>query len=241
VAGAVAISMAGILIAYATSGRPDWAAALLRYYWFRLADVAVPVGVAIGVPLLVVRSKPSRPQWAKCATALMILVAAAHLGYYAIRRPFPDIPRAYGLNPSDFPRWRHACEWIAHSGEIPPGARFLTPRLCRTFKWYTGHSEVVTWKDIPQDAQSIVEWWQRLEEVYATGSFDPWEQWYPSLADEGVDRLRVLASQYEANYVLTAAEPRLDLPVLYENGSFVVYRVDGQGVEVGDWGLGVGD
>ena len=57
VAGAVRISVAGIVVAYATSGRPDWAASLLRYYWFRLADVAVPIGVAIGGPLLVVQAK----------------------------------------------------------------------------------------------------------------------------------------------------------------------------------------
>lgn len=241
VAGAVGISVAGIVVAYATSGRPDWAASLLRYYWFRLADVAVPIGVAIGGPLLVLQVKHARPALAKWATAAMILVAVGHLGYYAIRRPFPDVPRACGLDPSDFPRWRHACDWIANSGEIPPGGRFLTPRLCRTFKWYTGHSEVVTWKDIPQDAQSIVEWWQRLDEIYATGSFDPWEQWYPSLADEGVVRLREIASRYQADYVLTTAEPRLDLPVLYENGSFIVYRIGDRGPGDREQGLETGD
>ncbi len=57
-----------------------------------------------------------------------------------------------------------ACEWVVDSGKIPPGARFLTPRMAQTFKWYTGHSEVATWKDIPQDAQELVQWWARLQD-----------------------------------------------------------------------------
>ena len=28
--------------------------------------------------------------------------------------------------------------------------------MAQTFKWYTGHSEVATWKDIPQDAKELV-------------------------------------------------------------------------------------
>ena len=51
--------------------------------------------------------------------------------------------------------WRDACaEWIATHAQ--PGAKFLTPRTARTlFKWYAAHSEVATWKDLPQDALAL--------------------------------------------------------------------------------------
>ena len=102
-----------------------------------------------------------------CWLALAILVAAFHVGDRAIDRIAPRPPRSHRL--ADFEAWHAACEWVANSGKIPPGARFLVPRLAQTFKWYTGHSDVATWKDVPQDAKSIVQWWDRIQDIYATG------------------------------------------------------------------------
>jgi hypothetical protein len=128
---------------------------------------------------------------------------------------------------SHFDDWRDACRWIAASGRIPCDALFLTPRSCRTFKWYTGRAEVVNWKDVPQDPPSIVEWWRRLQNVHATGGNDSAYPWFSSLAEQGEDRLQALGRHYRADYVLTESQPRLDLPIEYENGSFVVYRLPG--------------
>lgn len=231
VAGTIVLAMLGMAIAQLKLVRPDWAAALLRFYWFRLADVMVPLGVALGGLALVDRARQARPAVARWVIAGAIVLGAWHLGGYAAMRPFPQTPRGSGIHPIYFPRWRLACQWIADPANIPPGKRFLTPRLSRTFKWYTGHSEVASWKDIPQDAQSIVEWWRRMNDIHAKPYACPWEPWHVSLADVGAPRLQQLAKRYQADYVLTMVKPRLDLPVVYENDSFIVYQLDAQDPE----------
>ncbi len=78
--------------------------------------------------------------------------------------------------------WIEACQWVANSDVIPKDARFFTRRTSSTFKWYAGRAEVVNWKEIPQDARSIVEWWDRLQTVYGTGIDLPDERWHFSMA-----------------------------------------------------------
>ena len=63
-----------------------------------------------------------------------------------------------------FEDWMAVCEWAALS--TPPDEVFLTPRHQQTFKWYSGRSEVVNWKDVPQDAASLIEWKKRFVEIY---------------------------------------------------------------------------
>jgi len=231
VAGAVAIGMTGVVVCYATAGRLDWAAALLRFYWFRLADVALPIGVALGVPVLIEQARITRPRVARSAAAGLILLAGWQVGSSLAEQALGrEIRSTHGPEAVRFEDWREACTWIATSGHILQEARFLTPWRCRTFKWYTGRAEVVNWKDIPQDPRSIVEWRRRREIVHGTGSEDPLRRWFDSLAAQGEDRLLELGRRYGANYVLTVSEPRLDLPVEYENDSFVVYRLSDEPV-----------
>ena len=156
----------------------------------------------------------ARRETRRCWLALAILVAAFHVGDRAIDRIAPPPPRSHRL--ADFEAWHAACEWVANSGKIPPGARFLAPRLAQTFKWYTGHSDVATWKDVPQDAKSIVQWWDRIQDIYATGQQPP----EPPLATTrwpsvGAKPLKQLGAKYEADYVITeVTDPMLDLPVV---------------------------
>jgi hypothetical protein len=124
--------------------------------------------------------------------------------------------------------WRDACRSVASSAKIPGDATFLTPWGCRTFKWYAGRAEVANWKDIPQDPASIVEWWKRRQIVDGTGSDDPNNQWFDSLAAEGETRLWELGRLYKATYVITVATPQLALPIEYKNKSFVIYRLPNQ-------------
>ncbi|MCL4195655.1 MAG: hypothetical protein KJZ87_28215, partial [Thermoguttaceae bacterium] len=85
---------------------------------------------------------------------------------------------------------------------------------------------VATWKDIPQDAESIVAWWDRLRDIYATGSKIPGQEWYASFGEMSEDRVRELARKYGAQYVLSYRRPReLKLDVVYRNRFYVVYQV----------------
>jgi len=227
VLGAILITLLGAAIGLATGGKPTLAAGLLRFYWFRLSDVAVPMGAALGGTALVVGTLQARPAVGKLWLAAVLLLAGLHVGGNTLRRVVPSVPPADRVRSQDYRYWRHVCRWIAWSGNTPPEARFLTPRMSRTFKWYAGRSEVVTWKDIPQDARSIVEWWDCMQEIHATGSDDPQHRWHNSLAELGAERLARLGAKYKAGYVLTVSRPRLELDVVYENRKYVVYRLDG--------------
>ena len=134
------------------------------------------------------------------------------------------VPRADGPGKVwDYHDWRAACHWIDE--HTPRDALFLTPRSSQTFKWYANRGEVVTWKDIPQNAGQLVEWWRRMAEVHGTGATPPDKPWYPSLAERGTEQVNQLAEKYQAAYVLTSAEPPLELERVYENRTYALYKV----------------
>jgi hypothetical protein len=231
------------------------AAGLLRFYWFRLADVAVPLGVALVGVRQVVATRLPASRCRRCCLAGLVLLAVFHEADCRVLRlfaappfderlpdpaawesafewaaghrelpSFPRQPRADRLG--DFPAWQDACTWVAESGQIPPAARFLTPLASQTFKWYAGRGEVATLKDIPQDAASMLRWWQSLEDIHGTGNEPPLPRWHDSLADLGAQRLRELGAKYRAQFALTeVTEPPLPLPVVYKNRTYVIYRL----------------
>ncbi len=233
VAGAVIIAVIGALIGVLGKNDPAWAAGLLRFYWFRLADVAVPLGVALGGCSLIHLLKGDRSLFthnvARPLFEVAIIVVCLHFGALAVYRSVPSIPRAYRLPYYQY--WRDACQWVADPRNIPPGSRFLTPKRSQTFKWYTsqgdkGHSEVVIWKDVPQDADSIVEWWRRMNDIHANPDGLPIWPWHPTLATQGEKRLKKLGEKYDVDYIITASHPRLDLTVVYKNPAYIIYQLD---------------
>jgi hypothetical protein len=141
-----------------------------------------------------------------------------------LRPPFPRQPRADKLR--YWTDWVDACRWIADPQHTPPDALFLVPKDACTFKWYAGRGEVVNWKEAPQDAAGVVEWRRRFQRIYATGNAPPQDVYYFSLADAGADRLRALAREYGADYLVTQVSvPMLPLPFVYKNDAFVVYKM----------------
>jgi len=223
VIGSLAIALAGAALSPLGLLDPEMAAGLLRYYWFRLSDAAVPLGVALLTVLWISRLREAHPGQARWITSILVAVCAVHLGAYAWERPSGAFPR--GDKRVRQPEWAQVCEWIGHSSEIPRGARVLTPAESQTFKWRARRAEVVTRKDIPQDSREVVRWWQRLEDIHATRSGDPEHEWHASLTELGADRLRELGAKYGARFLLTEAAPRLPLERLYANRAYAVYRL----------------
>ena len=139
---------------------------------------------------------------------MAILAAGIHVGQCARLRWSPTVKADYGR----VVYWSGAgLRWIADSGQIPPDARFLTPLMVHTFKWYAGRSEVANWKDVPQDAQSLLQWWERVRDI-SNGRLDQVGGYMPdSVAELGVERLEYLGEKYQADYVLTRRNPPLPL------------------------------
>ena len=228
--GAVVLAAVGLAIELVFWNDPLTAARLLRYYWFRMTDVAVPLAIALDAVALLAAGLSRRRAWAVWGLVAALLLTGWEVSSVVRHRWEYPIPPADGAM-RDYAAWEDVCQWVAEN--TPPGTRFLTPRRAVSFKWRTGHPEVVTHKDIPQDAAGLVEWHRRLKQIhYPDGSTEP----IASLSELGTDRLRELAREYNFDYVLTdrgsaelaGARQLLDLPIVYPNSAnpndqYVVY------------------
>jgi hypothetical protein len=236
VAGSVLIALMGILIDQLLLHHLDVAASLLKYYWYRMSDVFLPLGVAIGLGGLLDRWWLARPRTARWLLIVCMLVSGASLGWMNQQRRADLRPRAdiqMLPNWSDDPArsrrkyedWRQTCRWIADN--TPSDALFITPRNQQTFKWYAERAEVFSWKDVPQDPTSVVRWWQRQQRLYPRRVI----RW--GFVALGERRLVELARHYGATYVVVDRDNSardLKLPRVYplvtsSNHSYAVYRV----------------
>jgi hypothetical protein len=215
------IALGGLGLGLVELWRPALAASLLRFYWFRLSDAMVPIGVALFAALGIARLAEHHVRLARNAVVAVGVLLAAHLtqalfGWEAT------------IAVDEFPyqdAWRDVCRWVAQSS-IPANARFLTPRTAQTFKWQTGRAEVGNWKEVPQDARSLVEWWRRMNLLHASGRSAPDEPWYESLVERDAETLNELGRRYDAQYLVDFASQRLPLEQLYENDAYMVYRLN---------------
>ncbi len=235
--GSAVIALAGLLIALATQSSPNLAAGILRFYWFRLFDVALPIGVAfVGFAFL--------SKWKSAAITIVLLCLP--IGYwlrYSYRDYIATVPRADNFV-ADEQDWQAACAWA--SSKTEPTDLFLTPAQVGTFKMYANRPEVATRKDMPQDPTSVVEWWRRMLKIHRAPEDDPndptsgpTDRWRLSLGTLGNERLRSLADEYHAKYVIVVKEwqvldhskppvkiplPLLDFPLVYTNPHYAIYR-----------------
>ncbi len=232
---AVGIALTGALLTPLEFMDRALSAALLRFYWYRLSDFAVPMGVALVGLSAIAELGRRRPAAARWCLAAAVAAAVLHVGAHAVHRPFPQPPPAFRMSRrphmlthhrNDFLAWRDVCEFVAASPDVEPDAVFLTDRMAQTFKWYSGRPEAGNWKEIPQDAEGLVQWWHRMKHLHARPDAAPGEFWYGALAQQPPDRLRHLGKRYGARYVITFARPSLPLPVEYRNRVYAVYRLD---------------
>jgi hypothetical protein len=169
--------------------------------------------------------------------AVLVLAGGGNLAWTHVQRrldfrPGADVqtlPRWPGdaaRTQRTYEDWRRVCRWVADN--TPEDAVFITPFAQQTFKWYAQRGEAFCWKDVPQDAAAVAQWWQRRRDLY------PRRVLRYGLAALGEPRLIELAGQYHARYVVvdrqTGGRPLL-LPCVYPrydtepNPSYAVYRI----------------
>jgi hypothetical protein len=219
--GAIFLAAIGLAIELAFWNSPLTAAALLRYYWFRLTDFAVPLAVAFQAVSLVVVGFRDERRWAVAGLAATLAFSGWHLASDSWQRWVNPVPPA-DARMRDYAAWVDVCEWVAQ--HTPPDAVFLTPRLANSFKWRTGRAEVATQKDVPQDADSMVQWFERLRTVYyeeVDGQLEP----APSVGHLGNEHVAKMARKYGIDYVITDHRRSLKFPVAYWNQEYVVYSI----------------
>jgi hypothetical protein len=220
--GALLLAAIGLAIEIALWNQPLAAAKLLRYYWFRLTDFAVPMAVSLLATQLIAIGLERRRAWATWLLGGALLGTCLFLGHTVTQRLLDPRPPA-DQKMVDHGLWAEACGWVAKN--TPADAVFLTPKLNLSFKWRTGRQEVVNRKDIPQDARGIIEWHARVKDIYYTEHFGVPVS-LDSIGYLGTERVRELANKYHADYVLMDRGQLLELPIVFRNEEYVVYRID---------------
>ena len=206
--GSLCISFGGLVLSGVSEQNPAWAQTsfdLLRFYWFRMADFAVPCATSLGlIALLQLLWRNSG--WGRGVAIAAGIAIACSLGWIDIDRHSDPRPRADQAALPDYPddenrtmatyrNWVRVCEWIKNN--TPTDAQFITPSEQQTFKWYAQRAEVVNWKDVPQDAQAMVEWWGRVGWL-----IDPQRRPGLGLMEYSDLQLQDLAAAYGATHLL---------------------------------------
>jgi hypothetical protein len=184
-----------------------------------LSDILVPAGAAIVALQFLSAQSAAKRRGACWMYAALLFLSTFDLCVQARHFPWPRqswnpvISRANKfMNEDD---WRDVARWAAD--HTAPGTIFITPKSSNSFKWYSARDEVATWKDMPQDAQSVLQWYHRLDDVFT------------------IHGLRDLSSKYGAQYAIVERSNLLwsdAQPIyagkepVYENASYAVYQLD---------------
>ena len=200
----------------------QWSTKLLTLYWFRLADFGVPLALS----LLCMRifsswffKSPFRSQQVATVGFACLIVAAGAISIFekwqdvrprADRTALPGYIDAPKRTLETFQNWKKVCAWVKEN--TPTDANFITPDAQQTFKWYAHRSEVVSWKDVPQDSIGVVQWRERVEKLNL-----PQRRYLHGLLSYTDQQLLDLATQYDASYLLL---PQIAVDLTNEDSKF---------------------
>lgn len=184
---------------------------LMKFYPFRLFDVLIPVAVLVAVTEVFLW--PQKTAAVRAAVLTLIGAAAFAVGLSA------DLG---SRNPERFAEsqeadWIDVCRWIDR--HAPPDAIVVVPMGELTFKWYASRATYVTYKDAPQDAAGLLEWYRHRKLLI------DWAQ--RSYFDEQFSRqeLAELGRLTGATYLIARRLGPIDQDWVYRNRWYRVYKL----------------
>jgi hypothetical protein len=159
---------------------------------------------------LVIRTQLKR--WLVYSSAiLVILVIIAYIIPATYQRVTPPYEKRGD--------WIDVQLWAKEN--TPINAMFITPPYLQGFRIFSERGAVVEWKDGTQqyfDMNYSYKWWERSDDI---GKED--RAFYDSLSKE---RLLELCKKYKASYIVFPSSKVLQLPRVYENKEFRMYKCD---------------
>lgn len=181
---------------------------LLKFYWFRLFDMVLPLAVSVGVVGILCRRNAAGSALRR---GLPFAVVFAILCVTIANSRFREPPRA-----DHRADWIAACRWIR--ANTPEDALCIAPTNHTTFKWHAYRAEYVSFKDCPQDGPGILEWNRRLITLHKWGQ-EHFDDGYTTAA------LGELRKQTGADYLVTwRLGPMTGEPV-HQSGRYRVYQL----------------
>ena len=240
------ISLIGIVLSGLCDlpdGVGESANGLLRYYWFRFSDFAIPLGLSLFAVRLfnALFDSPLRLQrimaWFSAGLLLLasltsIVQENSDLRAAADKTILPTYPDSPLRTWQSYENWKKACNWIRKNTRSD--SVFLTPVRQQTFKWYAHRAEFSSWKDMPQNADSLVEWRQRINIQRGIEQLDG------GMLSLNDTQLEQLVSEYGVTHLLVeqskedivGSEVSDKLSRIYPNkdnirSTYVVYRING--------------
>ncbi len=204
---------------------------ILQYYPFRLGDIMFPLITCL-LFLYLLQSLFFQDKIGKqgfiffCVLVLSISVFVQGKDFYESAIALQDFPsKDQMVNPE----WKEMCSWIRENTDN--NERFIShPIEDITFTWLSERATIVKYKFVPAVSAAVAEWYQRLNDLSGTIDLTKAEdkktlekllhQGYPTLTTEQV---RALMDKYEANYIVTNINHKLDLETVHQNSIYILY------------------
>ena len=143
-------------------------------------------------------------------TAFFVCVAPLFGGIEMLRiKTEPIVPRSCPPKASIARGWLDICRWVKENTD--PTAVFLVPKGCDSLKWNANRADAGQWKEIPQDARSIVEWYKKMETLYVPIGAKSSARWNQplicALINKGRNRYDRICQEYGIDYIITELPP----------------------------------
>ena len=206
---------------------------LLQYYPFRLVDVMLPLGaylLFVSVLKCILNTKLGRAMALICSV-LMGWIFMIQAGDF--KGEISKIQRFPGKSQGVTDRWKEICYWIKDN--TPKDSIIIShPVKFPNFSWMSERATIVKYKLLPQNKKAILSWYERLDDL--SGGMHSWHvnsdnksnskikksiaKGYNNLSTQQVEDLM---NKYQAEYFLTNASHKLDLPIAYQNSEHILY------------------